>query len=99
MTRIDWSAEALDCIERIHEYIAIRNPVNAARVVSRIVGAVSLLSHSPSMGRAVPRYERFELRELIRRPYRIVYVKRDSRIVVLAIGDSRRDLPRLLKDW
>ena len=99
MTRLEWSREAVDCLQRIHAHIAFDNPFNAGRVLARLIGTISLLAHSPMMGRISARYQRLGFRELVRRPYRIVYWTRSDRVVVLAIGDSRRDLPPRLKDW
>jgi plasmid stabilization system protein ParE len=71
--RIRWTARALQNVESIREFIAPESPNAARLVVARLVAATERLATLPESGRIVPEYDDPSLRELIQRPYRIVY--------------------------
>jgi addiction module RelE/StbE family toxin len=73
VTRILWSPQAVSDLESIRDYIARDSPRYAALVLQRLVAAVDRLEAFPESGRVVPERNAGDLREIIVRPYRIVY--------------------------
>lgn len=88
-----WTERARDRLRSIVHYIEQDDP-NAARKV-----ALGLLEKSRSLsdlalsGRAVPEYRRDDVRELLCRPYRLIYRIGESRIDVLTVMHYRQLLP------
>jgi toxin ParE1/3/4 len=77
--------------------IARDNPEKAAEFGYRLVFKVDFLAEFPGMGRRVPEHKRADVRELILRPYRIVYqVQENERIVAIArVWHAARGKPEL----
>ena len=89
-----WSDRARDDLAAIGDYIAADNPVAAMRWVDRLVAAVEHAAEAPFTGRAVPECAgRQNIREVLRRTYRVVYCVRDDAIEVLTIFEGHRQFP------
>lgn len=71
--RLFWSLKADEDLAEIRAFIAEDNPTAAQATVEDIVRRVGLLARFPEMGRVVPEFALPELRELVIKPYRIVY--------------------------
>ena len=65
----------------------------ADRLVDRLTARSEQLQTFPRSGRVVPEYERDDVRELIEKPYRIIYRVREEQLDVLAVIHSRQQLP------
>jgi len=93
--KVRYEPNALADIEHIYRYIKERNPVAAARVVSRIRAAAQRLGEIPRMGHIglVPDAYEWVVTGL---PYIIVYeIDRDrDEVVILAVFHGRQDRPR-----
>jgi plasmid stabilization system protein ParE len=62
-----------------------------------LIGAVDQLAGFPESGRAVPEFEDPQVREIVRRAYRIVYrLVGDNQVHVLTIHHGGRQLPSSL---
>jgi len=97
--RVLWAEEAVQDLEEIVSYIAADSPVNARSLLTKLRGRVDALDTSPMRGRVVPELARFGIRswrELVVKPYRIVYRVAEAEVFVLAIFDGRRDLEDVL---
>jgi len=88
--RIVWSALAEERTAEAYAYIAAARPSAAARWLDRTLASVAGLGEHPDRGRAIPEVNRPDLRELIVRPYRIMYRREAKRIVVLTVRHARR---------
>ena len=73
MAPVIWRDSALDDIERIRLNIAQDSPGRAAEFVNRIFDASEQLALFPRSGRVVPNLDRPDVREIIVRPYRVIY--------------------------
>lgn len=73
MSRLIWSPRAIADLEAIRNHIALDSEQYASLVVSRLIAATDRLLQFPESGRMVPEFGRPNLRELVLRPYRIVY--------------------------
>lgn len=57
------------------------------------LGSFEQLGRFPGMGGRVPEYDRYDIREVMERPYRIIYRVWPDRIEMLAVIHSARQLP------
>ena len=93
MSRISWSPQALRELEAIRDYIAVDSPRYADLVVDRIVAAVERLQAFPDSGRVVPERNDPQIREVIVRPYRVVYRHRADEVEIATVFRGPRLLP------
>lgn len=89
---------ARDLNEIIH-YIAQESQDAADRILKRLNEKARSLEFAPDRGRIVPELASIGIRswrELIVRPWRIIYRSRERKVEVWAILDGRRDLEDIL---
>ena len=91
-----WTENAIEHLANIYEYIALNSPTYAKGMVDRITRRSSQIAHSPLSGRMVPEYQAPDIRELIEKPYRIIYRIKQDQIDVLAVIHGARLLPEQL---
>ena len=91
--RIHWTQNAVEHLVNIYEYIALNSPTYARRMVDRITRRSQQLADQPLSGRKVPEYQTEDIRELIEKPYRIIYRIKADQIDVLAVIHGARLLP------
>ena len=83
--RVHWTTTAVEHLLSIYEHIAQDAPFYARQVVDRITKRSEQIATFPESGRMVPEYEAPDIREVIVRPYRIVYRVKADKIDVLAV--------------
>ena len=96
---VDWADCAAWDLRDIASWIAVDSPARARAVLRRLDKKAGTLRTAPLRGRVVPELRQFgiySLRELVVRPYRIVYRVADRRVLVLGVFDGRRDLRDVL---
>ena len=93
MTSVVWSPQAVLDLQSIRDYIAHDSPRYAALVVARLVAAVDRLEAFPLSGRLVPERSDGDLREVIVRPYRIVYRVRPGVVQIITVFRASRLSP------
>ena len=92
--RIRWTDQAIADLAAIQLFIAQDSPHYSSVVVHRLIRAVDRLNEFPKSGRAVPEFEDQAVREIIERPYRIIYrLVRDDEVHILTIYHGARPLP------
>ena len=97
--QVVWTEGAARDLTDIAVWIARESPADARRLLKRIRNRSRTLATTPSRCRVVPELVEFgihQFRELITRPYRLVYRVQADRVFVLAVLDSRRDLEDVL---
>ena len=97
--RVQWAEIAVRDLEEIVGFIALDSPANAERVLEKIERRASTLKSTPERGRVVPELTRLgmrTLRELVVKPYRLIYRTEGDTVTVLSLFDGRRDLEDLL---
>ncbi len=98
--RVNWSEPARDDLASVADYILSQDSAKAAvEAVERIERAAGRLFTMPQRGRIVPELAALGVRryrELVERPWRIVYTTDTGSVTVLAVLDARRDLEDLL---
>lgn len=91
--KVFWTNNALAHLVAIFEYISQDSSFYAQKMVDRLTGRSQQAGQFPMSGRAVPEYDLDDVRELIERPYRIIYRIRRDRIEVLAVIHGAQQLP------
>ena len=71
--KVYWTLNAIKHLTNIYDYIALNSPTYARRMVDRITQRSEQISTQPFSGRKVPEHETEDIRELIEKPYRIIY--------------------------
>ncbi|WNG40624.1 type II toxin-antitoxin system RelE/ParE family toxin [Archangium violaceum] len=96
---VDWADVARTDLDELLDYLEQDEPGVALPVLDRLEQAAKRLESMPLRGRVVPELARRNIRlyrELIVRPWRIIYRVGTARVLVLAVLDGRRDLEGLL---
>ena len=94
MTKLRWSPQAVRDLEAIRDHIATDSPRYAALVIERIIGAVERLTAFPESGRIVPERNDPTIREVIVKPYRVVYRLRPGLVEIATVFRASRMYPR-----
>jgi plasmid stabilization system protein ParE len=68
-----WTEQARADLAAIRAFISQDSPHYASVIVSRLIAATERLVPFPESGRAVPEFDDPLVREVVHRPYRIVY--------------------------
>lgn len=91
--KVVWTDEAKPHLAGIHDFIKRDAPFYAAQTVDKLTRRVDQLIDHPRSGRIVPKFEDENLRELIARPYRLIYRIKPDRIDIIAIFHGAQQLP------
>jgi plasmid stabilization system protein ParE len=97
--RVRWAEEAVRDLEESVGYIAADRPMSARELLAQLRDRAGSLETTPLRGRVVPELARFairSLRELVVKPYRIIYRVAEAEVFVLAFLDGRRELEDVL---
>ncbi len=86
---------ALADLRLIAEYIGQNDPQTAIKFCDALVDRTLILSDFPEVGRVVPEFHNPAVRELIAKPYRIVYriSRPPARIEILRFWHAARNVP------
>jgi plasmid stabilization system protein ParE len=88
-------------LQEIEDFIARDSVLHATTFVDYIVESAETFLKTPLIGRVVPEFNRQDLREVIFRGYRIVYLVQSDEVLVLRVVHGARDLLGLIrrKPW
>ena len=95
--QIIWSPSARQDLLDLKDYISLDSPEIAKRFVSSLFDAVERLVDFPLTGHVVPEFDNEQIREVIKRPCRIVYRinKQQDVIEIVRVWHSARGIPGL----
>ncbi len=95
--QVIWAPSARLDLKELASYIAESRPNAAAHFVRQVFQTVEHLADFPKSGRVVPEFDDPNIREVIRRPCRIVYrIKARERIIEIArVWHGARGVPQL----
>jgi len=84
-------------LEDIVRYVARHNSDAAARLGYELITRAENLTGFPEIGRVVPEFSLPDLREIVSRPYRIIYRLRraEQRIEIVRFWHGARGIPRI----
>jgi toxin ParE1/3/4 len=71
--KVIWTDEAIADLRHLVAFIAERNPTAAVKLGTELIEKSLLLASHPRLGRTLREPSRDTLRELIVRPYRLIY--------------------------
>jgi toxin ParE1/3/4 len=92
--KVYWTWEARERLLEIHAYISQYSPKAARSVAARLLQRSRKLAVPPITGRRLPEYPDAELREVLERPFRLIYLVKADRIEIVTVKHYRRRLPR-----
>ena len=95
--KLIWSSVSRDDLHDIIRYISHDSPDRAQAFALRLIAHVDMLQEQPGIGRMVPERRLRHIREIIFRPYRIVYrVDHPRRLVeVVRVWHAARGTPEI----
>jgi toxin ParE1/3/4 len=95
--KLIWSPAARDDLHDIALFIARDNPNRAMSFGYELISQTERLPEFPELGRIVPEYRSDNIREILLRPYRIVYrVDHPRKLCEIArVWHSDRGIPQL----
>jgi len=96
MAQVRWSLTAGNDIQDIEDFIARDSILHAVTFIDRIVDSAETLLKNPRIGRIVPEFNREDLREVIFRNYRVVYLLQGDKVFILRVVHGARDLLALV---
>lgn len=86
--RLRWSRQAQEELLEIGRYISKSNRASARRWIERLRQRARQAAEFPQAGRIVPEHSRPNLREVLVRSYRIVYLVGKDAIEVLTVFEG-----------
>ena len=90
--KVVWTEPAFNQLKSIHKYISQTSVEYADRMVDRITRRSVQIAEHPLSGRVVPEFGSGQVREIIERPYRIIYHILPDQIEVLSVLHGAQDL-------
>ena len=96
MIKIEWSSTANYDILQIYSYIYQDSVYYAVNTINEITKTTDNLEIFPYLGRIVPEYDVYNIRELIYKSYRIIYEVQLNKIIIHRIWHSARNFPKQL---
>lgn len=98
--RVLLTQDAAQDLEDIHEYIAGADSLQAAdHVLERLLAVRQQLAHFPERGSHLAELAALgigEYRQVLSKPWRIIYRVAGRAVIIYLIADGRRDMPALL---
>jgi toxin ParE1/3/4 len=97
--KVLWNKSAENALSDILDYIIENDDILIAhKIYQKIKKRVELLQINPEQGRAVPELRSFggKYREIIIKPWRIIYSIKNKKVIILLVIDGRRDLEEIL---
>ena len=90
MMKLLWTKESLLKLQEIESYISSDNPQAALELIDKIITLAESLSENPEKGRIVPELSISQIRELIYKNYRLVYLLKKNSIEILTVFEGHR---------
>ncbi len=91
--RLRFTAEAQFRLRSIERYVAEDSPAHAKALVERLIRRAEEIPDVPRAGREVPEYRQDNLREVLVRPYRLIYRVQPDAIEIITVVHYRQLLP------
>ena len=92
MVTVKWTKNSLEELDEIAKYISRDSPKFAKILVNQIFETARHLEQFPKLGRIVPEYNNPDLREIIYKNYRIVYLIKKEQLEIISIIHGSRKL-------
>lgn len=99
MMKVVWTDRAKQRLRELQDYIAKDAPSLAPQIAKRLIVRSRQLEILPQSGRSVPEYQHDVVRELLDRPYRIIYRILPDQVEILTVRHYRQLLPSDVVDF
>ena len=84
---------AVNDLRELHLYYEERSaPQVGRRFVTEILDRIETLTDNPDIGRVVAEFSTDNIRELIHKPFRVVYLRESATIFIVRVWRSERTL-------
>ena len=91
--KIHLTDSAIDDLRELQVYYEEQLiPQVGQRFVTEIFDRIEALTDNPDIGRVVPEFDTDNIRELIHKPFRVVYLRESTSIFVIRVWRSERIL-------
>ncbi len=91
--RVFWTPDAKARLREIEAHIAKHAPAVARDMVVRLIRRSLELEGPPLLGKRLTRYVNADIRELLERPYRLIYRVLTDRIEIVTVMHYRQLMP------
>lgn len=88
--KLFWTKEALHQLQDIEEFISRDNRIAAIEFVDKLISVAETIADYPEKGRIVPELSLDNIRELIHKNYRIVYLVKKNSIDILTVFEGHQ---------
>ncbi len=92
--KLSWTKEALLRLQEIEEYISRDNPAAAIEFVDKLISVAETIIYNPKKGRVVPELSLENIREILHKNYRVVYLVKKSSIEILTVFEGHQLLKK-----
>lgn len=92
--KIFWTNEALLHLQEIEEYISRDNLIAAIEFIDKLISAAESLISNLEKRRVVPELSLENIRELLHKNYRIVYLVKKSSMDILTVFEGHQLLKK-----
>jgi len=92
MVRVKWTNNTLEELDDIAIFISKDSPKYAKILMNQIFEMASHLEQFPKLGRKVPEYNDPNLREIIYKNYRIIYLIKEDQLEIISVIHGSRKL-------
>ena len=91
--KVVWSDEAKRRLRSITREIAKDSPMAAEKVAARLLRRSRALGEPPLLGRRLPEFPESDWREVLERPFRLIYTLTEHGIEIVTVMHYRQLLP------
>lgn len=91
--KLAWTERALRDLRDIDAYIAADDPAAAERWIGKLLSAAERAAKFPHSGHVVREKGREDVRQILVRSYRIVYLVREKQVDILTVFEGHHLLP------
>ncbi len=88
--KLYWTKEALIRLQEIEEFISKDNPKIAIEFTDKLISISETIPRNPEKGRIVPELTIEQIRELLYKGYRIVYLRKEKSIEILTVFEGHQ---------
>ena len=96
MAEIHWTLAAEADLRGIEDFISMDSAIYAIDFVGQLIESSEILDANPEIGRVVPEFQDQNIRELLIRGYRQIYLLELNEPVILRAIHGARDLRSLV---
>lgn len=96
--KVLWTPGARTRLREIEAFIAKDSPQAARDMTTRLIRRSMQLEQPPLLGKRLPRYAPADIRELLERPYRLIFRVTATQIEIVTLMHYRQLMPSDLED-